>query len=549
MRSLSPRGPVAFVAMCLLSACSHEVGRLPCTSTGNAKCGIACVQDGDCGLGLYCADDKTCAAQCVFGGDTCNSGQYCDPHGRCVDAPAGSDLSVNPTPVPVCPSGLMCDVQCSGGTTTTISGKVYDPAMKNPLYNVTVYVPENPLMPLPKGVPTGADACSCGALYKSGAVVSATTAEDGSFTLKNAPVGAVPIVIQVGKWRRKFTINTTSCQDNPQPDKSLAFLGTIPAGDTDSNIPDIAVSTGSADTLECLMQRIGIPASEYVVGAGGTGHVHVFAGGKGGGSTGMIGKPEQNGLASVAAAASETHLWATQDQLMPYDILLLSCEGGETYNAKPDVLEAYLNAGGRAFGSHFHYAWFSGPLQTTQMYTAPMDWGANLATWTAGGGQDNGPIGGIIETLLNGSMSPFPKGVALQKWLTNVNALGKNGVAMGELSIYDPRYNAVVAAANKPSQPWITADSASGHAGSTMYFSFGTPVNAAVDADLGAPNYCGRAVFSDLHIGAAVNDQPPTCKMQDLSPQEKALEFMLFDLSSCVVSDTVVPPMGIPPIL
>src|SRR5579871_2556932 len=30
-----------------------------------------------------------------------------------------------------CPSGLMCNVSCTGGTTTTISGKVYDPAMKN----------------------------------------------------------------------------------------------------------------------------------------------------------------------------------------------------------------------------------------------------------------------------------------------------------------------------------------------------------------------------------------------------------------------------------
>src|SRR5580692_4962651 len=98
----------------------------------------------------------------------------------------------------VCPSGLQCNVSCSGGTTTSVSGKVYDPALKNGLYNIAVYVPASPLQPLPKGVPTGADACDCATLFPSGAVVSTTTGVDGTFTLPNAPVGSsVPIVLQV----------------------------------------------------------------------------------------------------------------------------------------------------------------------------------------------------------------------------------------------------------------------------------------------------------------------------------------------------------------
>jgi hypothetical protein len=238
---------------------------------------------------------------------------------------------------------------------------------------------------------------------------------------------------------------------------------------------------------------------------------------------------------------------------MPYDITLLSCEGGETYNANPPALEAYLNAGGRAFASHFHYAWFAGPLSSagTNKYSAPQDWGTNLATWTAGGGQDNGPIGGVIDTTLNGSTMTFPKGQALQQWLTNLGALGKGGVPSGELSIYSPRYNAVVGTSNTPSQSWITADQGSGNAGQTMYFSFDTPVNAPVGSN-GQPQYCGRAVFSDLHVAGdpSTMDNPPPpggCASGDLSPQEKALEFMLFDLSSCVIPDTMAPPStGVP---
>src|SRR5260370_865690 len=95
------------------------------------------------------------------------------------------------------------------------------------------------------------------------------------------------------------------------------------------------------------------------------------------------GTPEANPM--PGAPASPSNLWASQNQLMPYDILLLSCEGNETYSANPAVLEAYLNAGGRAFASHFHYAWFSGPIGSVQTYKAPSDWGSNLATWTGGG--------------------------------------------------------------------------------------------------------------------------------------------------------------------
>src|SRR5580698_6459311 len=107
-----------------------------------------------------------------------------------------------------CPPGLKCNVSCTGGGTTTVTGTVYDPAKRDPLYNIQVYVPAVPLQPLPKGVPTGADACSCGALFESGALTNTTTAVDGTFTLTNVPVGSqVPLVLQIGKWRRQVTIN------------------------------------------------------------------------------------------------------------------------------------------------------------------------------------------------------------------------------------------------------------------------------------------------------------------------------------------------------
>jgi hypothetical protein len=471
----------------------------------------------------------------------------------CGDAQRGAGSSGGPTTV--CPAGLSCDVPCTGGGTTSISGKVYDPARKNPLYNVEVYVPQYPLEPLPKGVPTGPASCSCSALFKSGAVAATATGVDGAFHLANVPVsatgGSIPLVVQIGKWRKVFHVTPSRCADAPQPDKSLFLPGTLAGGDPNDNMPDIAVSTGSADTLECLMKRIGLPDSEYVAGAAAGGHVHIFAGGSNGAGVGTgvsmcMGNtpplPETPGMAG--APTSWTSLWDTQADLMPYDITLLSCEGGETYSANPAALEAYLNAGGRVFASHYHYAWFTGPLDTVgaNTYSAPADWGNNLATWTEGSCEGNS--NGIIVQTLNGTTNPFVKGQKFYQWLGLNGALGVGGAPPNELPIQQARFNAVVGASNKPSQPWIQDDNST--PSNTMYFSFDTPIGASTGPD-GTIPYCGRAVFSDLHVGAASNDSPNPpagCASGDLSPQEMALEFMLFDLSSCVLSDATPPPDG-----
>jgi len=450
----------------------------------------------------------------------------------------------------VCPAGLQCDVACSGGTTTTITGKVYDPAGNDALYDVEVYVPQTALQPIPSGVLTGANACSCGALFESGAVVATKTGVDGSFTLKNAPVGSsVPLVIQIGKWRRQVTIPVTACKANAQADRSLKLPSTLT--DPNDSMPQIAISTGAFDTLECLMRRIGLPTSEYVAGAGGTGHVHIFSGGMPAGTAdagahGGTGSGQAESPPMTGAPASWVSLWDSQADLMPYDIVLLSCEGDETYNSNAPALKAYLDVGGRAFASHYHYAWFAGSLSGENVPAPPSDWGSNLATWNHNSASLQLFASATVVQTLNGSTKPFQKGEALYEWLSSNGGLGVEGASAGDIPIFNPKGD--VGAANK-AQPWLTSGS------NTDYMSFDTPVNAPPAPDGGAPAYCGRAVFADIHVGgdlhfaADTNPPPSGCASHALSPQEKALEFMLFDLSSCVVSDTVTVALdaGLPP--
>lgn len=431
---------------------------------------------------------------------------------------------------------------CSNGGTTSISGTIYDPAGKDPLYNVQAYVPSAALAPLV----AGPSCASCASLYSGSPVAAGATDPTGKFTIYGAPSGTnVPLVIQVGHWRRKIVLPTvTACQDNPQPDKSLK----LPNNHTVGDIPNMAVSTGGADTLECLLRRIGLDASEYEPGATGPGRIHIFQGSGAGGFTIPIMIPGLNlsGLGAPntdpAGPSSSSALWDSDKDIDAYDIVMLSCEGSPTSNMNIQTMFDYAKAGGRVFASHFHYAWFtpSGPFAT---YTPA------IADWNTDGAEINDMNAVIETTLANGQ--PFPKGEAMKQWLGVVNALGVSpggGYATapaGELPIVAARHNADVSAANTPSTSWIVPDpSAKEEASASQYFSFNTPLGG------GAEEQCGRVVYSDLHVGGASNDNPseavPTeCSTADLSPQEKALEFMLFDLSSCVVPDTSAPPQPI----
>jgi len=445
---------------------------------------------------------------------------------------------------------------CSGGTnTTTITGVVYDPAGSNPVYNVQVYVPS---MPLP-AFTQGASCQPCSALYPGSVYASAVTGTNGAFTIKNAPSGTdVPLVIQIGKWRRQFSIPTvTGCQAND----ATTLLNTslrLPSSSSEGSLPDIAISTGGADSLECLPLRMGVAAGEYVPGASTAGHIHIFTGG-------ASGQPSQGAVTSPQSPQAYTNLWDSEHDLNVNDVVLFSCEGQPTAyldsSNGPTNLMNYLNNGGRVFASHYHFAWFTdtnvSPANPFAALTPP------LATWSnlTNDAEINDAVSfpsDIVTTLPNGSA--FPEGVALKAWLGTVNALDANG----KLDLYYARLNALVGTPNTSSQAWAALDPSvmssdvveSGEtftSSATQYFSFDTPVGT------GPAEQCGRAVYSDLHVSGGPGSEaapnvtpdyqngppdlvPNGCATRSLTPQEKALEFMLFDLSSCLVPVGVLPP-------
>jgi hypothetical protein len=500
---------------------------------------VGCSSSKNSGTAQMGDDGGSSGSNCT--GFNCSSG----------DDGGGSDITMT------CPGGtnFQCTIPtCQSGGTTSISGTVYDPAGQVPLYNVAVYVPNITNLP---DLPDGVSCSNCTSWYTQ-PVVSTLTDTSGQFTLTGMPAGAnIPLVVQVGKWRMKYTLsNVKACATN-QDAASLAGTSKLrlPRNHTEGSIPNIAVSTGAADTLECLLRRIGVDASEYTgtptIGPG-VGRVHIFQGGD---TAASLGGALTQGPTSKQ---SYSNLWNNDADMEQFDVVLLSCEGQETayLAAGPQVLSDYLNAGGRVFASHYHYQFFLANPTTNpfQMVTPP------LATWTPEGipnkSETVGPSGDMVSypgdimtTTVDGGA--FPEGMALQSWLGHTGALTN-----GQLPIWFARHNADLSATNAKSQPWIKLDpSVTGAPNAAEYFSFDTPLGTA------ATEQCGRAVYSDLHVSGGIgiaqqgvtpdyasssgfNITPDGCAMHPLTPQEKALEFMIFDLSSCLtpIGQSPMPP-------
>ena len=558
--------------------------KLVCDGTPNARyCGK--VGDG-CGGTVDCKD--TCSTfnagwvcdpsmGLCTGGPTCvrlsctaaGGGQYCGDIGdgcggtlHCGNCPGSGTCSNNVCPVQSC--GAMCtaQVKCTSGT-TSITGTVYDPAGKVPLYNVIVFVPDAPLA----DIVTGATCDTCSASVSGKPITTALTDSSGNFKLDNVPVGVdFPLVMQVGKWRRQVTIQAsevTQCTTNAiaDPTSGQARRLRLARNRGEGSIPKIAITAGDADRLQCLFTRMGIDTAEFT-NPDGSGAINIFEDNYSTSSPAAY----DSGFNGGASWPSANVLWSNLATMMKYDVVLMACGGSNSRydgNKAPLLPDAngyfspsasgnilsdamklnmvqYVNSGGRAFAEHYHWGWLrsyppqkditkyppgtaSNPASIAPDGHAPF---GEVATWDTGGSSSLGTnITALVDTT-------FPKGKAFAEWLLAVGASTTQGsLVLGS----DVKSTALTTLANV-SQQWIYQSTPYVH-----YFTFNAPVGKPAAAQ------CGRFVFTGVHVSSTASNADPkktfptSCLSHDLSGQEKALEFMIFDLSSCLIPDSGVP--------
>lgn len=483
------------------------ISRVGCLSASVALGFLACGAQDQLSLGTVLLDATTAPPPPVEGGEP-------------DDGPGPSEAGDASGLVLTRCIGLSCDVNhdCPAGGHTTLSGKVYDPAGQNPLYSVIVFVPTDPMGTLPPITP-GTKSGSCNTCDASiGHYVSATTTDaTGSFILKDVPTGThVPLVVQTGKWRRtQFLPQTADCANTVVPPS----MSRLPRNRMEGDMPQMGLLTGGCDDLGCFMRNVGIDASEFASPRSG-GRLDVYQG---------LNGPGLSGAAAGDCTGTSCGLWSTKQSLEYYDMVLLACECGENDQDKPAssilAMHDWLSEGGKVFATHFHYSWFRNGSADFQ----------SVATWL-------GPSLALSSGTYQLDTS-FPKGQVLHDWLVSVGALSGSAIALSNVA-------SSVSSVNSPTVRWIYDGTTSPN--NAKYLSFltpvgGVPLDAGAEAGIDRPQYCGKAVFTDLHTsGQPSGDLPAACPAGPLTPQQKALEFLLFDLSACVAPDTQPPPLPPP---
>ena len=598
-----------------------DCGKCPdgsfCGGDGPSRCGTGSGDGGACnGTNCMSCVPKTCdelGFTCGPAGDTCGGKLDCGPNTCTIPGwtcGGGSKLGQCG-----CTGACSQIPDCSSAAikTTSITGKVFDPGGNSPLYHVFVYVANNPTDPDLISFPKGITCDVCGATAAGSPVLSADgtagtyTDETGSFKLTNVPVGkGVTLVIQLGRWRRVFKVDVnTSCDANPIPDKFL----TMPKTQAEGNIPLMAMVTGEADSLECVLRKIGIADSEFTDPAGG-GRIQFYLGNdatKTGGNAGQsidAATPHQEDLFKKDGSGTPV--------INGYDMTILSCQGAAYTQSAADqtTLRNYAAAGGRVFTSHYSYSWLTNNDANTAQKGVADNW-SEVAKWKVDEGDRAASAVGIIDLASN------PKGKAFQGWLEAVGASPGKAGTPGTTDVIVIRHDTdAISAVSGQTQQWLYRDGINprtctlGGASCTsnascaptkycstktsatctvdgdcapkvcrnlmgnptctknsdcggnnncvaqtcktntcngtdytgthlpLHFTYNAPVNLTEDLSKTPPTLqCGRVLFSDFHVQDAHENGkvfPAQCDTKPMNSQEKLLEFMIFDLGSCV---------------
>lgn len=440
----------------------------------------------------------------------------------CSAPRSGGDIDVDPLPVgrgdmaqnlPPC-VGLGCKIaQCpSSGTDTVLAGRVTAPNGEDPIREAIVYVPA---MGVPDEFPAEVACEVCNQPVGGRPVTQTITDIDGNFELRRVPVTeATPIVIQKGRWRKLITVPVQKCQRA----ELSAEETRLPQVKAEGSIPRMAMAVGEWDAIECVMRHIGLKDEEFTAPNGG-GAVHMYNNRSDG-----VGAP---------GGVDVTSLLTDLNKMLQYNLIFLNCSD-DTFSADlvknasvRKNLHDYIARGGRLYVTDWSYD-FIGQVPEFSPYICFNDnkpctdlsphgrYTATDAFKTANTGNVDADIDQSHEAGKN-----------LAIWMSKL----KNPSPGGKVQIRDDIGSWVLMRqtamdqAKYPSTTWLTGTMNGAKRPFTVSFDFPA-----------APQSCGKVLYSSYHTREhELPDRfPKYCPKGKMNAQEQVLEYLIFEISSCV---------------
>lgn len=413
--------------------------------------------------------------------------------------------------VDVGPVDVPSDVFRCPGMGAEVSGTVFAPNGEDPVPGAVVYVTRTPPMMQPAGV--ACDNCDLpGNLLGYG-----VSNIQGRFLIPHGidGGGTVYLVVQKGRFRRVTMLTGTGCN----PVTATAAATTLPGARAQGELPKILVAAGTMmdqdtrpaagdwayDDISRVIRRIGITEFDRVNPC----------------------RTASNNTDVTNASCQLGNILADSNRLNQYNVIFAPC-GSLGFNHSWQVLGSnansriatnvrqWLQRGGRLYASDTAYGLLSRSAPTVATFAGGMT--------LANGGRDPANIGVGASPPMGRTYTAQITDNNLRMWLAD------RGVGMmGNVSV------------TGFISPWVAVDSVpmttrvlvdgevewfTGMAGVTM------PAGRrplTFSADIKENNGCGRVVFSSYEV-----DNRAASDMTPLSPQERILEYLLFELGGCI---------------
>jgi len=390
----------------------------------------------------------------------------------------GADGAPQDSAPPMEAGGPTFGTACDGGA-TKLTGTVYAPNGIDPLPKAFVYVAAQ-VNPFP-----ARNFCQrCNAPIDP-SYARVRTGADGTFTLDltNVPLASsIKFAVNVGRFRKVTTLPVTPCTSAAVPQAA----STLPGRAADGDIPKIAVSVGNKDHLDQILGALKITEFTCLEGRKTTTTTPTCQ------TTGVLSDllTNQRGLT-----------------LDDYHMVFISCAPGAYANYAANGvnmqtltsnLNAWTTSGGRVIATDTAYDYVG------QTFPAAI-------TWQGPGGSPQPVDGANVGQAGSGSYAGNIDDQTLAAWLRIVGFPQSPSVTFGG---FVTPWSVI---SSLPTTSKLIAN------GTVTYGTTTGDVPLTTEFDVGS---CGRVIYSSYHTLSTVNQQ-------NLTAQEKVLEYLIFESASC----------------